>query len=148
MLLAFDLETRLRNPRLKRKNVLRGSAAVRVALLLATCGTARGIELYSENFDSQALAKIGNNNGTGMIVKYVDYSAMTVGAALHNIPEAPRQIAGSLATRGVHLQVNYGANPAATERIANLIALDDAGGSCLLFTDNYRVTFDFYLRLS
>lgn len=119
-------------------------------LLLAPAGLPGSFaaDLYSEPFDSEATAKIGSSNGTGMIVSYVDYSGVTVGALLHNIPEAPRKIAGSASTRGVLIQVNYPAAPAATERIANLIALDDVGGSRVLFPDNYRVKCDVYLRLS
>jgi hypothetical protein len=83
-----------------------------------------------------------------MNVTYVNYSDMLVGVTSHNIPEAPRQVAGSLPTRGVLIQVNYGGNPAVAQRIANLVALDDVGGSRILFTDNYRLKFDFYLRLS
>jgi len=111
-------------------------------------GSASGAELYSEDFDSEVEAKIGTNNGAGVFVEYVDYSAITVGATVHNIPEAPRQVAGSQAARGVLMRINYAANPAAIERIANLVALDDAGGTRLPFTDNYRLKFDFYLRLS
>src|SRR5688572_24642677 len=106
-------------------------AALLMAAAIAT-GSARGAELYAEDFDSQVEAKIGTNNGAGVFVEYVDYSAMTVGATVHNIPEAPRQVAGSQATRGVLMRINY-TNGTATERIANLVALDDAGGTRLLF---------------
>jgi hypothetical protein len=73
------------------------------------------VDLFSENFDSAATTRLGQNNGFGMLVEYVDYSAMVVGAITHNIPEAPRQIPGSAPTRGVLMRVDYINNPAATE---------------------------------
>lgn len=107
-------------------------------------------DLFSESFDAQETAKVAMNNGTGMTVTYEDYSNMTVGALVHNIPEAPRQIAGSTATRGVLMKAIYiTATPAnTTERIANLVALSSAGGPRLALTNNYRLKFDCYLRLS
>ena len=105
-------------------------------------------ELFSEGFDSLATTRVQSNSGTGMNVTYVNYADMLVGVTSHNIAEAPRQIAGSLPTRGVLMQVNYPATPPTAQRIANLVALDDVGGSRILFTDNYRLKFDFYLRLS
>ena len=107
---------------------------------------AQGADLFSESFDAETTAHIGTNNGAGVAVTYVDYSSMTVGATVHSIPEAPRRIAGSMPARGVLLKVDYAA--AASERIANLVALDDAGGTRLGFTDNYRLKFDVYLRVS
>ena len=114
--------------------------------LLALASPAAAAEIVSENFDSQALAKIEQNNGTGMTVAYVDYSSMTVGGTAHSIPEAPRPIGLALATHGVLLKADYAA--LANERIANLVVLDAVAGTRLNLTDNYRLKFDFYLRLS
>jgi len=109
--------------------------------------TARGAELYSEGFDSQITAKIEANLGSGVFVEYVNYGDMLVGSTSHSIPEEPRQVAGSIPTAGVLLRANYDV-PLGNDRHGNLVALDDAGGSRLAFTDNYRLKFDFYLRLS
>ena len=125
-------------------SILQRASLLSAALSLVSLTEAA--ELFSEHFDTEAGAHIGTNNGTGVIVTYVDYSSMTVGATAHSIAEAPRMIAGSMPARGVLLKVDYAA--AATERIANLVALDDVGGSRLAFTDNYRLKFDVYLRLS
>ncbi len=128
----------------KTSAILRSASALTAALVCA--GPAGAADLFSEHFDTAVNAHIGTNNGSGVTVTYVDYSGMTVGGVSHSIPEAPRLIAGSLPTRGVLLKADYTA--AATERIANLVALDDAGGSRMALTDNYRLRFDVYLRLS
>src|SRR5688572_450994 len=132
---------------MKTRILLRMPMALLLASLIAA-GSAAGAELYSEDFDSQVEAKIGTNNGTGVFVEYVNYGDMTVGATPHSIPEAPRQIEASLPTRGVLMRMNYATGTVAAQRVANLVALDDAGGTRLPFTDNYRLKFDFYLRLS
>lgn len=116
-----------------------------VTLLLSAAGPVRPANLFSESFDTENV-KVELNNGAGMTVTYVDYSAMTVGALTHNITEAPRQIAGSSPHRGVLIKADYAA--VANDRNANLVALDDVGGSRLSFSDNYRLKFDVYLRLS
>src|SRR5688572_23537286 len=121
---------------------------VRAILLLLTAAPLPATVLYSEAFDSEATAKIERNSGTGMSHSYVDYSAMTVGQTPHSIPEAPRQIAGSLPARGILLQVDYVAVPPVAQRIANLVALNTVGGTRLEVTDQFRLKFDFYLRLS
>lgn len=118
-----------------------------LAVLLSTAASAPAVELFSEGFDAAASAKVESNTGSGMIVSYEDYSAMTVGAIVHNIPEAPRPVAGSAPTRGVLMRVDYPANPGIAQRVANLVALNPEGAR-LALTDNYRLKFDFYLRLS
>ncbi len=128
----------------KTSAILRQATVLSAALLGA--GPAESADAFSESFDTAAGAHIATNNGSGVTVTYEDYSVMTVGATAHRIPEAPRMIAGSLPTRGVLLKVDYTA--AATERIANLVAIDDVGGSRLALTDNYRLKFDVYLRIS
>ncbi len=110
--------------------------------------SASALDLFSESFDSAGEAKLEIIQGTGMIISFVDYSQFTVGATQHALSEAPRQVANSLPTHGVLIQVDYLNNPAATERLANLVALDDVGGSRLALSDNYRLRFDCYLRLS
>lgn len=126
--------------------ILKRAAVLSAALTLAC--SVQGAQLFSEKFDLQAEARIETNNGADGVVTFVDYSAMTVGALVHNIPEAPRQIAGSAATKGLLLQVLYTNTASASERIVNVLPLDDVGGSRLAFTDNYRLSFDAYLRLS
>lgn len=104
-------------------------------------------ELMAEGFDAQATAHVEVNNGLDATATFVDYSNMIVGTTTHNIPEAPRRVTGSAATRGVLLKMSYG-GVNANERIANLVALDDVGGTRLALTDNYRLRFDVYLRIS
>jgi Concanavalin A-like lectin/glucanases superfamily len=138
-LIAISITMKMTTPFLRRMRI-------EYAALLMAAAPAAAIELFSEDFDAEIESKIGTNNGIDVFVEYVNYSDMTVGSTPHNIPEAPRRIPGSLDTRGVLMRVNYAG--VATERIANLVALDDAGGSRVTFTDNYRLKFDFYLRLS
>ncbi len=125
---------------------LRTVPALTALLLSATPLPAA--DLFSEGFNDEASAKVLSNSGTGMIIQYVDYSLMTVGETAHHIPEAPRHIEGTLPTRGVLLRVNYPASPAVVQRIVNLAAADSSGLQRLVLTDNYRLKFDFYLRLS
>jgi len=131
------------------KKLRHSATAIAIAAfsLLSLSARLPATEFMAEGFDSQQTAHIGLNNGVDATVAYVDYTNMLVGATTHHIPEAPRQIAGSLPGHGVLLKMSY-AGATANERIANLIALDDAGGSRLTLTDNYRLRFDFYLRVS
>ena len=100
--------------------------------------------LYSEGFDSQASAKVVENNDADTIVTYVDYSNFTVGAATFNVPEAPNMVAGSASTRGVLMQANLvNAAPA----IVNLIAADSPGGTPVSFSGDYSLTFDMWLSV-
>jgi hypothetical protein len=102
-------------------------------------------DLFTESFDAQETARVKQTIGAGMTATFVDYSNMTVGATAHAIAEAPRQIGGSTATRGILLKTNY---TSATERAINLVALDAVAGNPMSFADNYRLKFDMYLRLS
>jgi hypothetical protein len=75
---------------------------------MALCtSSALAADLFTESFDAQETAKVAMNNGTGMTVTYENYSNMTVGAVVNNIPEAPRMIPGSTATRGVLMKATY-----------------------------------------
>jgi len=120
--------------------------ALPLLMLLTARMSVSAAEIVAESFDDESQAKFTLNNGAGAAATYVDYSSMTVGAATHSIPEAPRPIAGSQATRGMLLKADYAAG--AAERIANLVMLDGPGGTRLNLTDNYRLKFDFHLRLS
>ncbi len=83
-----------------------------------------------------------------------------VAPLLHNIPEAPHRLAGSAPTRGLLMQVAYETvllndpDPptitatAAADRIINAVALIEKDGARLSLSDNYRLKFDFYLKLS
>jgi Concanavalin A-like lectin/glucanases superfamily len=120
-----------------------------VPLLSAAAGAA---EVYSESFDDPLTAKLGTVNGTAVSVQFVDYSAMTVGSLTHNIPEAPRQIAGSQPAKGLFFRNIYQdpdtlVTTAATERIANIVLQESSSGPRYTFVDNYRLKFDFYLRI-
>lgn len=103
-------------------------------------------DLFTEPFNDEASAHVGTNNGSGGTVAYVDYSLLVIGAQQITIPEAPRSIPGAIPTRGVLLKIDYAAPT--TDRIVNLIALDAPAGNRLAFTDNYRLKFDSYQRLS
>jgi hypothetical protein len=115
-------------------------------VFLITAAPVTAAEIVSENFDAMELAKFEQVNGSGATVTFVDYSNMTVGATPHSIPEAPRPVPGGLPTRGVLLKVDHSAT--FSDRIANLAVLDNVGGTRLNLTDNYRLKFDVYLRLS
>lgn len=127
---------------------------VLVSSLVAGLPALRAADLFVEDFDAEEEASIEVVKGAAMEVTFVDYSAMTVGATLHAIPEAPHRIPGSAPTKGVLLKTIYtdGGDPpvstAFTDRLANLVALDGPLGSRLALTDNYRLKFDAYLRLS
>lgn len=118
--------------------------------------SARAGIVWSESFDATDPVdlKIEFNAGSAGAYSPENYSSMTVAGTSHAIPEAPNQIAGSLPTRGILLRVVYddaGDPPiatAATERIVNLVAKQTSTGSRLALVDNYRLSFDFYLRLS
>jgi hypothetical protein len=136
-------------------------------LLSFAAAPAFAAEIWSESFDSIDVAKIGFNNGSAGRYSFEDYSAMSVTSPnpavaplLHNIPEAPHRLAGSAPTRGLLMQVAYETvtlndpDPPtitatdATNRIINAVALTEKDGPRLALTDNYRLKFDFYLRLS
>jgi hypothetical protein len=116
-------------------------------LTIAIGPSLHAADLFSETFDDELAARIATNNGTAGTVAYVDYSLLTIGAIQHQIPEAPRRIPGSLPAKGALLKINY-AGGAASERIVNLVALQSPGGERLFLTDNYRLRFDCYQRLS
>lgn len=116
-------------------------------LTLSLGPSLRATDLFSESFDDELAARIATNNGLAGTVAYVDYSLFTVGAIQHQIPEAPRRIPGSLPAKGALLKIDYAAG-GASERIVNLVALQSPGGERLFLSDNYRLRFDCYLRLS
>ncbi|MDB6068990.1 MAG: hypothetical protein JWL81_161, partial [Verrucomicrobiales bacterium] len=139
-----------------------------LALLSLAATVSHAAEIWSESFDDPDTAKVGFNNGTASQYSFEDYSAMTLtsvnpatGPVSHTIPAAPHTLAGSASTRGLLLRVVYEtvtANPdpdpptitatAVTERILNVVALTEKDGGRLALEDNYRLKFDFYLRLS
>jgi hypothetical protein len=96
---------------------------------------------FAEGFDSQATANVTEVAQPDTTVTYVDYSNMTVGATTWSLPEAPRRIPGSAATRGVLIQCNTDSTPAATA--VNLIA----GSTPILFSGRYRLSFDAWINV-
>lgn len=123
----------------------RAFAAGAGALFVLSAGL-HGAEVFSEGFDSEETAKVEQILGAGMTARFVDYGNLEVGALVHHIPEAPRRIPGSAPTRGVLMRANYEAPY--EQRTGNLAALDAPGGNRLELSDNFRLTFDFYLRQS
>jgi len=95
---------------------------------------------YAEGFDSQALADITVLAEPDTNVLFVDYSNMTIGATSFAIPEAPRHISGSAATRGVLIQVNL---TAALTAAVNILA----GTTPIPFSGRYRVSFDAWINV-
>ncbi|MBP8302303.1 MAG: hypothetical protein KA020_18205 [Planctomycetes bacterium] len=95
---------------------------------------------YAEGFDSQASANVTIQADPDSTVMFVDYANMTVGAASFSIPEAPRRLAGSLATRGVLLQANLAT---AVTSAVNILA----GTTPIAFSGRYRVSFDAWINL-
>ena len=86
---------------------------------------------YSEGFDDDS-ADVTINQQADTAVTFLDY-----GAEL-GLPEAPRPVAGSVATRGVQLEANL-ANGAATG--VNIVA----GATPANFSGNYRLSYDVFL---
>ena len=123
-------------------------------LPLATASALSAAEFLAEGFDSEATARVQQNNGTAGLVEFVDYANFTVGAVSHSIPEAPRKLPGSADRKGVLMRVLYddGAVPptatSANDRHVNLVAVDAPGGLPLNLANNYRLKFDAYLSLS
>ncbi len=115
-------------------------------MILAAAGPAAAAEIATENFDDEFQVKFEQVNGPGASVAFVDYSNMIVGVTPHNIPEAPRPLPGGLPTRGLLMKVDHTAT--FSDRIVNLAMLDAPGGTRLNMADDYRLRFDFYLRLS
>lgn len=95
---------------------------------------------FAEGFDSQATANVTIQAEPDTNVMFVDYSNMTVGAASFAIPEAPRRLAGSLATRGVLLQANLAT---AVTSAVNILA----GSTPIAFAGRYRVSFDAWVNV-
>lgn len=120
--------------------------ALLLTLALGPC--LRAADIFSESFDDELAARIATNNGLAGTVTYVDYSLLTVGAIQHQIPEAPRRIAGSLPAKGALLKINYSAG-GASERIVNLVALQSPGGerlSCRTITVSASIATCGYRR--
>ncbi len=99
--------------------------------------------VFSEAFSSSAVPLLEQISGVNAEVEYLNYAALTVNNVAHSIPEAPSRISGSEAQVGAFLRNNY----SGTARTTNLVLLASLG-SRLAVTDNYRVKFDSYLRLS
>ncbi|MFK7740520.1 MAG: hypothetical protein AB8H80_09355 [Planctomycetota bacterium] len=95
---------------------------------------------YAEPFDAQATADITILQQPDNVVSFVDYSNMTIGAASFSLPEAPRQIAGSLPTRGVLIQANV------TQTVASGVNIL-AGATPITFAGRYRLSFDAYINV-
>lgn len=114
-------------------------AAAFAVVLMATNAMATGEVLFSEGFDSDA-ANVKVNQSPDSAVEFVDYSNFTVGATNFSIPEAPKMVAGSAATKGILVTVNQGDDVAAAEAVNILAGLDP-----IAFSGNYLVNFDVYM---
>jgi hypothetical protein len=108
-----------------------------VSALIAT-GALRA--QYAEGFDSQASANVTILAEPDTAVTFVDYSNMTFGTATFSIPEAPRRVPGSAASRGVVLQANL---TAAVTSAVNILA----GSTPIQFSGRYRVSFDAWINV-
>ncbi|MCB9877305.1 MAG: hypothetical protein H6835_06855 [Planctomycetes bacterium] len=95
---------------------------------------------FAEPFDSQTSADVTILQETDTTVDFVDYSNMTVGSTPWSIPEAPRQLAGSLPTRGVLVKVNVTQGFAAAVNIV-------AGATPITFGGRYRLSFDAWINV-
>jgi len=107
-----------------------------VGLLAATGLRAQ----FAEGFDSQATADVTVLTQPGNIVTFVDYSNMTVGSTTYTLPEAPRPISGSAATRGVLIQCNV------TQGVASAVNLL-AGATPNIYSGRFRLSFDAYISV-
>ncbi len=123
-----------------RTTLLLPHVALAAAALLSV---ARGEILYSEAFDDDG-AKIKKAVGANTTLDIVNYGNFTVGATSGQaVPEAPHQIAGSAATRGVLMRQKYDG----LERTVNFFLSEAADDGVLSFTGNYRVSYDMYLGI-
>ncbi|MFO1078225.1 MAG: hypothetical protein U1E73_10945 [Planctomycetota bacterium] len=95
---------------------------------------------FLEGFDSQASANVTVLSEPDTAVMFVDYSNMTIGTTSFTIPEAPRRIPGSAATRGVLIQANL---TAALPAAVNILA----GTTPIPFSGRYRVSFDCWINV-
>lgn len=127
----------------------------------------QAVEYFSESFDEEATAQVSFVKRNGTYYEYVDYSNFTVsspnpavGSAVKSIPAAPNTLPGTAATKGMLLQLRYenvtvNDPPPNTitvvptdDRMINVVAMSDPlQGVRLVLPSNYRVSFDFYLRL-
>lgn len=105
---------------------------------LIAAGAARA--QYAEGFDSQATADVTIQAEPDTTVLFVDYGNMTIGTTPFSIPEAPRRIAGSAATRGVLMQANL---TAATTAAVNILA----GTTPIPWSGRYRLSFDAWVNV-
>jgi hypothetical protein len=128
----------------------------------------QAVEFYAESFDDEVAAQVSFNNGAATSYTFVDYSNFTVSSpnpavtpAAKTIPAAPNTLPGTAATRGLLMQVKYEnvvindpppntiTATDATTRILNVVAMANKDENLKLnLPANYRVSFDFYLRLS
>ena len=124
-------------------------------LMLFTCGLAligakmsSAQVLYSEGFDSEESAKIGTDEDPFTLLAFTDYSEFDVGAESHAVPEAPNRIAGSAPTSGLLLQANVEdeENFGSSGGIV-VIALEAVEGSPMVFSGDYRVSFDVFVSI-
>ncbi|MCR9245823.1 MAG: hypothetical protein NXI31_12395 [bacterium] len=77
---------------------------------------------------------------TDSSAQFVDYSNMTLGSQTFSIPEAPRRIPGSAATRGIVCQANQTLGVASA---VNIIA----GATPISFSGRHRLSFDVYINV-
>ena len=95
---------------------------------------------YAEGFDSQAAANVTILAEPDTAVAFVNYSNMTIGASFFSIPEAPRRLPGTAATRGVLIQANITTSVTSAVNIL-------AGTTPIPFSGRYRVSFDAWINV-
>ena len=115
-----------------------------MALVLGVGSLLNADTLYSEGFDSEEVAKVSTVADFDTEVTYVDYSSFTIGEVEHSIPEAPNQIPGSAATRGVVIRCNL---ESGSPNGVNITAADAPDGDPITFSGNYTLKYDMYLSL-
>lgn len=127
---------------------------LRLGLAIATCllampNVASAQLLYSEPFDSQGTSDVTINQQPDTFVNFVDYSNFTVGTTNFGIPEAPRPVAGGLATQGVLLQANVNPNDPADPTAGTPAAVNILAGAIPVnFSGDYILSYDVYLSIS
>ncbi len=97
---------------------------------------------YSEAFDTSA-ANVTVLSQPDTTVSYVNYGNMTIGSTNFMLPESPRMIAGSAATRGILLRANADDATSAPAAVNVL-----AGNVPQQFSGDYCLSYDMYLSVS
>lgn len=124
-------------------------AAVLAGLALLACRIDAQV-LYSEAFDSRETARVTERVDEFCLVDYIDYSGFMLGDSGEiSIPEAPRRLQGSLATRGVMLRCNVASdeNRDGFAGAINLLLAEERDGSQVQFGGNFRLSFDVWMNL-